>query len=76
MSFTELGKWLLVAGLGLALLGGVMWLLGRIPFFGNLPGDMRVQTQNFSCFFPLASMIVLSILATIVLNIIIRMINK
>jgi len=76
MSFGELGKWLVIAGLGLALLGGVMWLLGRIPFFGNLPGDVRVQTQNFGCFFPLASMIVLSILATIVLNIIIRIVNK
>jgi hypothetical protein len=76
MSFAELGKWLVIAGVGLALLGGVMWLLGRIPFFGNLPGDIRVQTQNFSCFIPIASMIVLSILATIVLNIIIRIVNK
>jgi hypothetical protein len=76
MSFGDMGKWLVIAGLGLALLGGVMWLLGRIPFFGNLPGDIRVQTQNFSCFFPLASMIVLSILVTIVLNIIIRIVNK
>jgi hypothetical protein len=76
MSFAELGKWLVIAGLGLALLGGVMWLLGRIPFFGNLPGDIRIQTQNFSCFIPIASMIVLSILATIVLNIIIRIVNK
>ena len=76
MSFAELGKWLVIAGVGLALLGGVMWLLGRIPFFGNLPGDIRVQTQNFSCFLPIVSMIVLSILATIVLNIIIRIMNK
>ncbi len=76
MSFAELGKWLVIAGLGLALLGGVMWLLGRIPFFGNLPGDVRIQGQNFSCFVPIASMIVLSILATIVLNIIIRIVNK
>ena len=76
MSFAELGKWLVIAGLGLALLGGVMWLLGHIPFFGNLPGDIHIQTQNLSCFIPLASMIVLSILATIVLNIIIRIMNK
>ncbi len=76
MSFAELGKWLVIAGLGLALLGGVMWLLGRIPFFGNLPGDIRIQGQNFSCFVPIASMIVLSILATVVLNIIIRIVNK
>ena len=76
MSFAELGKWLVIAGLGLALLGGVMWLLGHIPFFGNLPGDVRIQTQNFSCFIPMVSMILLSILATIVLSIIIRIVNK
>ena len=76
MSFAEMGKWVVLTGLGLVLLGGVMWLLGHIPFFGNLPGDIQVQTQNFSCFIPLASMIILSILATIVLNIIIRIVNK
>ena len=76
MTFSEMGKWLVLAGLGLTLLGGVIWLLGHIPFFGNLPGDIRIQTENFSCFFPLVSMIVLSILATIVLNIIIRIVNK
>lgn len=76
MTFIDLGKWLVLAGLGLALLGGMIWLLGHIPFFGNLPGDIRIQTQNFGCFFPLVSMIVLSILATIILNIIIRIVNK
>ena len=76
MSFAELGKWLVIAGVGLALLGGVIWLLGHIPFFGNLPGDIHIQTQNFGCFIPIVSMIILSILATIVLNIIIRIVNK
>ena len=76
MSFMDLGKWLILAGVGLALLGGAIWLLGHLPFFGNLPGDIHIQTENFSCFFPLVSMIILSILATIVLNIVIRMINK
>jgi hypothetical protein len=76
MTFIDLGKWLIVAGVGLALLGGVIWLLGHLPFFGNLPGDIRIQTENFSCFFPLVSMIILSILLTLVLNIIIRISNK
>jgi hypothetical protein len=72
----DLGKWLIVAGAGLAVLGGVIWLLGHLPFFGNLPGDIRIQTENFTCFFPLVSMIILSILLTVVLNIIIRISNK
>ncbi len=76
MTFIDLGKWLVIAGLGLALLGGLIWLLGHIPFFGNLPGDIRIQTQNFGCFFPIVSMIVLSILATIILNIVIRIVHK
>jgi hypothetical protein len=60
----------------MALAGIVIWLLGRLPFFGNLPGDIRIQTQNVSCFIPIVSMIILSIIATIVLNIIIRIANK
>ena len=76
MNFSDLGKWLVLAGLGLTLLGGVIWLLGRLPFFGNLPGDIRLQTQNFSCFFPIVSLIILSVLATIILNVIIRIVNK
>ena len=76
MSFDDLGKWLVLAGIVLVLLGGLMWLLGRIPFFGNLPGDIRIQTQNVSCFIPIVSMIILSVLATIILNVIIRIVNK
>ncbi len=76
MSFDELGKWLIIGGLVMAATGVVIWLLGRLPFFGNLPGDIRIQTGNFGCFFPIISMIVISIIATIVLNIIIRIVNK
>ena len=76
MNFSDLGKWLIIGGLVLTLVGLVIWLLGRLPFFGNLPGDIRIQTQNVSCFIPIVSMIILSIIATIVLNLIIRIVNK
>ena len=76
MNFDDLGKWVVVAGLVLVFVGGLMWLLGRIPFFGNLPGDIRIQTQNVSCFIPIISMIIVSVVATIILNIIIRIVNK
>ena len=76
MSFEELGKWLIIGGLVMAATGALVWLLGHIPFFGNLAGDIRIQTNNFGCFFPIVSMIVLSIIATVVLNIIIRIVNK
>ena len=76
MSFDELGKWLIIGGLVLAVTGVVIWLLGRLPFFGNLPGDIHIQTQNVSCFIPIVSMIIISVIATIILNIVIRIVNK
>ena len=54
-------------------------LLARIPFLsnlGNLPGDIRIETQGFSCFIPIVSMILISVVLTIVLNIIVRLINR
>jgi hypothetical protein len=76
MNFDDLGKWIVLAGIVLIFVGGLMWLLGRIPFFGTLPGDIRIQTQNMSCFIPIVSMIIVSVVATIILNIIIRIVNK
>ena len=76
MDLSDLGKWLVVIGLILAALGGLLWLLSRVPFLGNLPGDIRIQNQNFSCYVPLATMILLSVVLTIVLNIVARLLNK
>ena len=76
MNFDDLGKWVVLAGIALIFVGGLMWLLGHIPFFGNLPGDIHIQTQNMSCFIPIVSMIIVSVVATIILNIIIRIMNK
>ncbi len=76
MNFDELGKWLIIGGLVMAATGVMIWLLGRLPFFGNLPGDIRIQQGNVSCFVPIVSMIILSVIATIILNIILRIINK
>ncbi len=76
MNVNDLGKWLFVIGLAIATAGGVLWLLGRIPFIGNLPGDIRIQTGNFGCFVPLGTMILLSLILTLLLNVILRVLNK
>jgi hypothetical protein len=73
---SDLGKWLVLIGLSIAVLGGFVWLLGRLPFFGNLPGDIRIQGENFGCFVPLASMLLLSLLLTVIVNIVIRLLNR
>jgi hypothetical protein len=72
MGIEQVGKWLIVAGIGLAVLGGLVLLAARVPFLGRLPGDILVQRDNFTFYFPLVTSILLSILLTIVLNVVLR----
>jgi len=71
-----LGKWLLLLGGGIALLGLFLLLLGRVPWLGRLPGDIRIEREGFSCYFPIVTMILLSIVLTLLLNLIIRLLNR
>ncbi|ABZ84389.1 hypothetical protein HM1_1831 [Heliomicrobium modesticaldum Ice1] len=66
------GKWLMVLGAGLLLLGGLFWLLSQFVSLGRLPGDISWQKGNFSFYFPLASSLLLSLLLTILLNLFLR----
>jgi hypothetical protein len=60
----EMGKTLLLVGLGIAALGLVVML--GVPI-GRLPGDFYVRRGNFSFYFPLATSIIVSILLTLLL---------
>lgn len=71
-----IGKFLMIAGLSLVVLGGLIWLLSKVNFLGHLPGDIRIERPGFTCLIPLASSIILSILLTILLNVIVRLLNK
>ncbi len=72
----ELGRLLLILG-GVIVVVGLLLLLGaKIPWLGRLPGDIHIQRGNISCFFPLATSILLSIILTVVLNIILRILRK
>jgi hypothetical protein len=77
MDFSSLGKGILILGLVLVVVGGLFWLLGRagVPL-GRLPGDIRIERDGFSCLVPVATMILVSILLTVLLNIVIRLFNR
>ena len=50
----------------------VLLLIGRIPGLGRLPGDIPIDRERWTLFVPLGTMLVLSVLLTIVLNLIAR----
>ena len=72
----DLGRWLLLFGLGLAGLGLFLMLLGRLPWLGRLPGDIRLQRGGISCFFPLATSLLLSLVLTLLLNLLARLLRR
>ncbi len=61
------GKLLLVGGVLLAAAGLLLLLFGRLGI-GRLPGDIFIQRENVSFYFPLATMLLVSIILTIILN--------
>ena len=73
----NLARTLIIIGLILVGLGGLVYLLARsgLPL-GRLPGDIRIQTDNYTCVFPIVSGIILSVVLTILLNVIIRLLNR
>lgn len=63
---SDMGKYLVIAGLLLALAGAAVWGLGRIGFRG-LPGDLRYETDHVRVYFPIVTCIVLSVLLSAIM---------
>jgi len=68
-----LGRTLIWIGGGLLALGLLFVLIGRIPGLGRLPGDIVIKRENVTIFIPLGTMIVVSIVLSVLLNLIARL---
>ena len=70
----QTGKYIIVAGICLVMAGLLIFFFhDYFKWIGKLPGDIRIENQNFRFYFPLATMIVISIIITIIVNIINRL---
>lgn len=70
---SELGKWLVGIGLFIVLCGAIVYLFGdKLGWLGNLPGDIRIEKENFSFYFPVTTMIIISIILSILFTLIAR----
>lgn len=73
----DFARILIIIGLTIAFAGLILMLAIRIfPWLGNLPGDFRFEGRNARIYFPLATMILISVLGTILLNIVIRIFRR
>ena len=73
----NIARFLVIGGIVLILIGGGVYLAAKfgIPL-GRLPGDIRIEGENGSFYFPLASSILVSVILTIILNLVSRFWNK
>jgi hypothetical protein len=68
---------LILFGVVLLILGGLFFLLAKTGVtIGHLPGDVRIERGNFTCVLALGTSILLSIILTLLLNIIARSLGK
>lgn len=62
---SQVGRILIVLGLLLAGVGGLLYLFGRVPGLGRLPGDIYYEGDGFSFYFPITTSILLSVVLSL-----------
>lgn len=67
MNWLEVGRFLVVAGVILVVLGMVFLVSDKLPM-GRLPGDIQIGNGKFKIYIPIATSILLSIILTVILN--------
>ena len=77
MSLLPFARILIIVGAILLVTGGFLYLAAKVglPLF-NLPGDIHIERENFSCVLALGTSILLSILLTVGLNLLARFLNR
>ena len=67
------GKYIVFFGITIVVIGVVVYFFGdKLHWIGRLPGDIRVERENSRFYFPITTMILLSLLLTLVVNVIKR----
>jgi len=70
---SDTGKYIIVAGVLIVLLGIVIYFFhDKLGWIGRLPGDIRIEKENFKFYFPITTMIIFSLAITIIIQLIKR----
>jgi len=69
----ETGKYIILAGVMLIILGVIIYFFhDKLHWIGRLPGDIRIEKENFRIYFPITTMIIFSLAITAIIQIIKR----
>ncbi len=72
-----LARLLILAGAGFIILGVVVQIVSRVlPGIGRLPGDIVIQRENLTVYIPLATMLIVSIVLSVIFTLISRWLNN
>jgi len=65
---SDTGKWIIIIGVFIIIAGVLVYFFhDKLHWIGRLPGDIRVEKENFRFYFPITTMIIFSLLLTIIL---------
>ena len=68
---SDFGKYVIVAGVMIILLGVIIYFFhDKLSWIGKLPGDIRIEKENFKFYFPITTMIIFSVVITIIIQLI------
>jgi hypothetical protein len=70
MAIESIGKSLIIFGIVLIVIGALFFVMGKIPWFGRLPGDIIFKSDNMTFYFPVTTMIIVSAVVTLIFNIV------
>ena len=68
-----MARWIILAGLALTGIGLLLQFApGLLNWFGRLPGDIRIETDHSKVFIPITSMVLISVILTVLANLLKR----
>ncbi|HWB24147.1 MAG TPA: DUF2905 domain-containing protein [Chitinophagaceae bacterium] len=67
----QAGKYIIVAGVVIIFVGVIVYFFhDKLQWFGRLPGDIRIERENFRFYFPVTTMILLSVVLSLIFQLI------
>lgn len=70
------GKYLILGGFILLLVGILVYFLSdKLQWLGRMPGDVRIEKENFRFYFPITTMILLSLLVNLIIVLVRRLLE-